>query len=241
MIFEQLPEELQIMILSVDEATLKLTPYISKNIYKICLRALSHIKISISEMIHYINHYSPNSIHILSIYDELEKKYVVATLTLIDPATECNKYKFKYRMVSETVIINNDHVSLTHTIYDGVVSKFHKTTHTKTELDFLTQYFIYQLRISCHTLSSYAKNKIINRLKLYKNPLDLNCYVDLLSWYMYLRTNLLRFPVTLKRNYYYDYKIIVDNKGYTNDVIFETLKTDCHYLYKQLLEQIDKL
>ena len=231
--FEKLPYELQVMIFN--HADIKLSPYISKNIYKICLDALGNIRLNINEVNKYIQKFSPEYIAIFTIYDDTSKiKYRIVKLWLNQSPTIANQYTFNYRKMREEIEVVDNNVYLSRYSDAVIINKGKDSHNPKSHNDLLNQYFIYKLRTSCQSLSNYAKNKVINKLKNYSKQLDLNHRLGLLSWYMFLRTNLLLFPVRLETNRYFDMDI---NGNGTNQL--DALKIDCQHLYQQLLHQIE--
>lgn len=230
--FTKLPYELQSYIFSINAVILKLSPYISTSVLKVCKEALGNCKIDIKEFKQYITSIVPEHVYIYKYIDEI---CIINKLWLIQPPLLKNQYRFVYKNSVETIKIEDNNIVMMYDYMDKNIANF-DTKSGQYQHDLLTQYFIYQSRLSLQDVHCYAQNKIINNLILTKSQYDLSHMIDLLSWYMYLRTNLLQFPVKLQRNQYYDYKIM-DN----DPVVITQLTKDCDVLYKQLYQQLKQL
>ncbi len=235
--FEALPEELQADILSRD--VLKKSPYISKSSNKVTKTNLCQLSITNQEIINYVERESPENIYLFLLKAvNIENKFVVNKFNL-NPGK-----KIQYRCLFEAVKLKYDMITIDY-VHLGFFE--FKDLISPCEPDLLSSYFIYQNRLSCQHLPNYAKNQIIKILKLKNSPKS--SYVDLLSWYMYLRTNLLRFPVQLLKNDYINYEVFLDDKDHILTIepymeietMLNKLKLDTEHLYNQLLYHINQL
>lgn len=248
--FDQLPEELQSDILSRDIKILRQSPYISKLTDKATKNIKCQLEITITEFENYIKDVAPEYVYLFPALSGLRPttKFNVNKCTLIQYPTLNNNYERKYNMLIEWIILKNGVATTSQKLIDNTSPLINLIL--KSEYDVITSYFIYNRRESCDK-PHYAKNQVVKLLKLKRDTIDVNDYINLLSWYLYLHTNLLRFPVLLNKHNYFDYKVFLDDKGniimiesvneITSSELIMQLQNDTTMLYQQLLSQLQKL
>lgn len=191
-----------------------------------------------------------------------QKQYIFFLGPGLRESTKFNVNKFylvQYPILNNkpgyNVIIDWIHYSPTNTIitksdYKKTDPIIYHTTEILTrcgiEYDLLSCYHIYNNRLS--DKNKTAKNKILAMLALRKLSINTS-YYSILAWYMYLRTNLVQFPVKLPKNKYFEHTITLDTDD--NIILIEPyaekeafmneLTLQCSLLYQQLLKQINRL
>lgn len=254
--FDQLPEDLQSEIFSQELSTLKRSPYISKFTNKATTQKLCQLAITNIELMAYVHDVVPEKLYVFPSGLRPTTKFNVNKFHLIQPPLLKNDYQLGYNSLIEWISVINNVVTLHYEYVGNDVSRFNNLVIGNIESDLLTSYYIYKRRISCQNIPNYAKNQILKKLQLESLKIK-NNYVELLYWYMYLRTNLLSFPIQLLKNPYFDYKVTMDNKGNITSIdhnlgnqiikadegfeILIDLKTSCDALYNQLLQQLNGL
>ena len=84
-----------------------------------------------------------------------------------------NQYQFIYKNSVETIKIEDHSIVMIYDYTHKNIANF-DTKSGQYQHDLLTQYFIYQSRLSLQDMHSYAQNKIINNLILTKSQYDLS-------------------------------------------------------------------
>lgn len=238
--FDQLPGDVQAEIFNKDMSLSRKSPYISKSINRSTNQNICQLPISSQEVVNYVNTY----VFLVggtreSTKFNVNKNYLVKYPTNNQPAG--------YYIMVEWIYLNpNNTINLKFDYNNTDFFRRAAEAQRVLEYDLLTSYHIYNNRLSCN-IPFYAKNKVINILN--SKQVDLNTsYVKLLSWYMYLRTNLDQFPVLLPKNNYFDYKVTMDKDNiilvepYINPVeLMNQLKSQCQHMYQLLLKQLNLL
>ena len=245
----QLPYELQSEIYSEynnnliqSQSVNKLSRNITKQAFlqQICTKPITRRE---------INEYLRNlPDHLYFFYQEIEEnrtihmgvmKYNVIEIITLD--------EYQYNLSFEMVITDYDTHTVTYNVIQRNVITKDQFDHHDREPDLLTQYFIYRNRHCDNIKQEFSKHKILTILQNKYNQLYKNDYVSLLSFYLYIRVNLLRFPVQLPKNIFINYivtdTIVIDVSGLS--VSYEQVMIDLYdqvnILYDELVKQINKL
>lgn len=243
---ELLPEDVQAEIFK-DTALLKKSPYISKTISQSTNQQLCQLAITPQEVIHYVNTYVPEKIYFFLLSGlKSSTKFGVNKFYLVQYPNLNEKAQYEYMTEWIYHRSNNIKVRSEYTPDRNIVAQ--DIFWRELDYDLLTCYNILTDRLSCKQ-PSYAKNKVITKLKSKQVDIDNANYTDLLVWFMYLRTNLLQFPVKIPNNKYFNYVVTVNDKN--NIILIEPyieeskfingLKSECNTMYQQLLKQLNLL
>lgn len=213
--FNNLPSELQDVILSEYTSTLSKVPEINTKLLtitkqsyidKICTQPISKKEIKL-----YKKKYNPDTIYYF--FQEHHRLIHMGVLKFMLQEIDIHGYHYT---TSYDVVEEDDH-SLTYQIIAGknmdsiILNKDNSEYMTNIELDLLTQYTIYKDR-KCEQLKPYfARNLILNHLKNKYNEMYKINYKSLLMLYVYLRVNLLNFPFKLP-NLYEKYIVTLDDE-----------------------------
>lgn len=254
--FKTLPPELQSIILSENVDVLEKTPILTREMIKIVKQPyLSEIctkPISKKEIELYVNKYMPEHIYYFS-HENIRILHLTAMkFTLKDVNLPEYTYSVSWELVEEEENI------LTYQIIGGDDQDTNVLKQGDSlvkyaidlELDLLTQYHIYRDR-NCDKLKiNFSRNLILNHLvNKYKTLYELN-YKSLLILYVYLKVNLLYFPVKIPKGLYLNVVVTIDNNNdiiniednlITPENLLLAIKNDVDYLYKELTKQINML
>lgn len=115
--------------------------------------------------------------------------------------------------------------------------------------DLLTTYFIYRNRKCDDIKSQFSKNKILTLLQSRYDQLYTDDYTSLLSLYLYIKVNLVRFPVLIALNPFLGdlitddtkIKITKNNIEIKYEDFINDLFINVDQLYEMLITQINKL
>lgn len=243
----QLPGELQSEIFKQDLSLLRRSPYISKSIKQSVKQELCQTTITLQEVVDYADTVVPEKVYIFPLSGlrpttkfNVNKYYLVQYPSSTKPSG--------YNVMIEWIDYINNVISLSYKYFNQLNTIKPDSIRKDTTYDLLTCYHVYHRRASC-TIKDYAKNKVIHLLKSKQVDLNRVKYIDLLVWYMYLRTNLQQFPVQLDKNPYFDYKVTVDDQDNIITIepftepfkLISDLKTQCMIMYQQLLQQLNLL
>lgn len=247
--FQQLPTELQSLIFSEDDAMLIQSQMVNKFSRKITQQAfvqnICNKPISNQEIENYISHYLPE--HIYFFYEDRRSNAPnivhmgAMKYTLIDAD---NIKDYTYHLTYE-IIEQVEHL-MTYTI---VKSKEYKKIplYKDRTPDLLTTYFIYKNRKCDDIKANFSKNKILTLLQSKYDKLYIDNYISLLSLYLYIKVNLLCFPV-LVTNPFIGYLITDDtiiktpnNINLKYEDFINDLFVNIDQLYEILITQINKL
>lgn len=226
-----LPLELQEDIFSRDYNTLIQCSFLNNACNKVVVHILSRLNIDNKEFIKYAKKIQINMAYAFPIYDKENVGLNITKLNLLTLPTEKTVLSYNY-LVNSIRIIEDDVVFGQNTYGNISLSDI----MLESEYDLLTSYFIYRKRLSCCSfIHNYAKKQTLKLLHTrHKNVIS--DYVSLLSWYLYLRANLTRFPYELPINKYFNLTVHVDDT-----TLIKELQQECDTLYHVLLEYIDKL
>lgn len=253
--FDLLPGDVQAEIFNKDISLSRKSPYISKSISRATNQNVCQLPILLQEIINYINTFVPEKIYVFLVGGiRPQTKFNVNKHYLVRHPKD-NQPAGYHAMIDWITLFDNNTVDMRSNYKTDMVvfnTQFFRIAEDAKrvfEYDLLTMYNIYNNRLSCKQ-HAYAKNKVIATLR--SKQLDLNKnvpYTMLLPWYMYLRTNLLQFPVQLPINNYFDYKVTMDEDD--NIILVEPymepreligeLKSQCNDMYQLLLKQLNLL
>lgn len=246
--FNNLPSELQSKIYSENERNLidaqlisKSSKYITQNDF---LNQICSKKITETEIKHYINNYIPG--HIYFFYnDEFERNISMGVMkyNLID---QDGSDDYQYYLSFDYIETIDDLISYFIQM-KGVVTK-NDFKYYYRDPDLLTKYFIYKNRLCDRIQPGFSKKQILNELKEKYNQYYIKDYDSLLDLYLYIKTNLLNFPVLIPKNIFIDYQVdvhkldvLTNGKKLTYDQLMSTLIDQVDILYIKLIEEINKL
>lgn len=158
-------------------------------------------------------------------------------------------YASSYELFEE-----EDHV-LTYYIVPGkntdsiILNKNNSEHIVNIELDLLTQYIIYKDRNCDYLKSHFSRNLILNHLKNKYNELYKINYKSLMMLYVYLKVNLLNFPVKIP-NQFLNREVTIDDDGnivsieppdINSEELLFLIKNTVDDLYNRLLKFINMI
>lgn len=255
--FKTLPPELQSIILSENLDVLGKTPLLTRDMLKIVkqpfLNEICNKPISRKEIELYVDKYMPE--HIYYFYHENIRIIHLAAMKFTLKDVDINTLQCTYYITWD--VVEEEENILTYQIIAGKKTKNNVLTQgdpmvkygIDLELDLLTQYHIYRDR-NCDQLKiNFSRNLILKHLmNKYKTLYQLN-YKSLLTLYVYLKVNLLNFPVKIAKGPYLNIAVTVDNNNdiilingnITPENLMLAIKNDVDYLYNELTKQINML
>jgi len=239
--FEELPDELQSVILSEHPRTLAKSQKLSKSVsratkqafdQRICTQAITQQDID-----RYVRDFKP---HVIYMYYNEKNNYKV---TKMYP-----RYQMFYDILSKQLNKYQNLLLFERVFFPSVIENIIYENFIYTDL--LTQYHIYTLRKNCPP--QLSKTQILKELEFQRN--QTTNVESVLAFHMYLWTNLERFPVLLPIDPFIPYRITIDDEGnmihvdnvithqqLNVDDVIVALQEDCHYLYDLLVQQIKHL
>lgn len=249
--FEELPEDLQALILSQSEKTMLAAPRLNTSIsrstpiaYKF-YNQFCNLPIDVEEIKTFIEKYLPESFYLCSAYRKIITHLVLDSI---------NKYHaITYNIDNRDESNEDSNESIDQNKQVAVVIKTFRNTITNIfihefSIDLKHTYAIHQLR-SCETIKpGYSKMKTRESLDTQYNNHFTDQYNDLLFLFMYLRSNLKMFSEPVPANRFKHYEVYPNNETRrygkdqlnVNELII-TLRQHCEKMYQQLITIIDQL
>ncbi|HSW76399.1 MAG TPA: hypothetical protein VLG50_05115 [Candidatus Saccharimonadales bacterium] len=251
--FEELLPELQSSILSQNIEMLKQSQRLSKNVSKHTQQAyyqhLCQLPITHHEINQYGTLYKPSQLFL----------FVIIPLKLFN-IFAVNQYSyfltnnlFEYKGITIQKVKQNNGL-ITYRLDNfgngNEILDIDRQIET-VKIDLLTLYHIYKLRLQCEKIHPhFAKQKVLQELNDYKKQVNINNYISLFKYWLYLYYNARQFPIFPKQENFLDYKVTVDDNGdivivdhptLTPDILMEQLQQSCEHWYDELTYWIDKL
>jgi hypothetical protein len=182
----------------------------------------------------------------------IKSKLMILKFLCID-SDHCNDNYYSIGInhlhIHEDYYVDDDYLPLDKFDYNEVqISNLISTN----DLDLISKYQIYKLRNYDTLITNFAKNKIINDLKIFYNKYNTYDYISLIILYKYLRThceklNIMTYNYSLPKYSVLvdkDYKCLSIDENYDSNFIssiFDNIKCINHILYEKVLIGIDKL
>lgn len=244
--FEELLPELQSMIMSQNNETLKKSQMLNKSVTRYTqqeyYQRYCNLPISKKEIVAY----QPDKMYILVNHRNTvtQERFLIINTWARDDND--------YRQYLPKISIKNNIIvyipGITYHIQNINNIDIDFTSHLA--IDLLTVYKLLKAR-HCETIKpGYAKSKILNALKKIQNINRKNDYYSWMNYWMYLTVNCKQFPILQKEEIFKKLRVTVDNDGevimvegaaLTGEALMLQLQESCAYWLKQLWKWVELL